>query len=97
VANFPRKTFFAGSIQHFKDMGLGGYLRPHLWGQGWTATDWKKGGNILTFRALAISGPAEQVSQGQNLQMELPLTLHEMVFAERLWSFKEMDRWRRFP
>jgi curved DNA-binding protein len=75
----------------FKDIGLSGDIFGRLFGgQGWTAGGFgKKGrGKYFDFSTFGDFGVGEQVSKGQDLQLELPLTLHEMAFGvEKIVEF----------
>jgi curved DNA-binding protein len=83
----------------FKDMGLGGDILGRLFGgQGWTATGFgKKGrGKHFDFSTFGDFGVGEQVSRGQDLQLELPLTLHEMAFGvEKVVEFQRQGQLER--
>jgi curved DNA-binding protein len=76
----------------FKDMGLGGDILGRIFGgQGWTATGFgKKGrGKYFDFSTFGDFGAGEQIPQGRDLQLELPLTLHEMAFGvEKIVEFQ---------
>jgi curved DNA-binding protein len=92
---FSQEDIFRGfDFGTFKDMGLGGDILGRIFGgQGWTsATGFgKKGrGKYFDFSTFGDFGVGEQqVPQGQSLQMELPLTLHEMAFGvEKIVEFQ---------
>jgi curved DNA-binding protein len=76
----------------FKDMGLGGDILSRLFeGQGWSAGGFgKKGrGKYFDFSSFGDFGNGQSGSQGQDLQLELPLTLHEMAFGvEKILEFQ---------
>jgi curved DNA-binding protein len=75
----------------FKDIGISGDIFGRIFGgQGWTAGGFgKKGrGKYFDFSSFGDFGVGEQVSKGQDLQLELPLTLHEMAFGvEKIVEF----------
>jgi curved DNA-binding protein len=83
----------------FKDMGLGGDILGRLFGGGgWTATGFgKKGrGKYFDFSSFGDFGVGDQASQGQDLQMEIPLTLHEMAFGvEKVVEFQRQGQLQR--
>lgn len=74
------RNFNFGDI--FQDLGLSGDLFSRIFGgQGWMAGGFgKKGrGKIFDFSSFGDFGTGEQLLRGQDLQLELPLTLHEMA------------------
>lgn len=91
---FSQEDIFRGfDFGTFKDMGLGGDILGRIFGGqgGWTSTGFgKKGrGKYFDFSSFGDFGTDAPMSQGQSLQMELPLTLHEMAFGvEKVVEFQ---------
>ncbi len=90
---FSQEDIFRGSDfgNVFRDIGLSGDILGRLFGgQGWTTAGFgKKGrGKMFDFSTFGDFGAGEQVLRGQDLLLELPLTLHEMAFGvEKIVEF----------
>ncbi len=89
---FSQEDIFRGfNFDLFRDVGLSGDVFSRLFGgQSWTAGGLgKKGrGRIFDFSSFGDFGLGAQPPQGQDLQLELPLTLHEIAFgAEKMVEF----------
>lgn len=90
---FSQEDIFRGfNFDAFRDVGLSGDIFSRLFGgQGWTTGGFgKKGrGKIFDFTTFGDFGLGDQVPPRQDLQLELPLTLHEMAFGgEKLVEFQ---------
>lgn len=90
---FSQEDIFRGfNYDIFKDAGLSGDIFSRFFGgQGWTATGFGKKGRsrMFDFSSFGDFGVGEQVAPGQDLQLELPLTLHEMAFGvEKVVEFQ---------
>ncbi len=90
---FSQEDIFRNfNFDMFRDVGLSGDIFSRLFGgQAWTAGGFgKKGrGRIFDFSSFGDFGIGDQVPQGQDLQLELPLTLHEIAFgAEKMVEFR---------
>jgi len=76
----------------FKDIGVSGDIFGRWFGgQGWSATGFgKKGrGKIFDFSSFGDFGVGQESLRGQDLQLELPLTLHEIAFGvEKIVEFQ---------
>lgn len=73
----------------FQELGIGGDIFRFFAGQGWTSGLGKRGrSKIFDFGSFGDFGTFETASRGQDLQIELPLTLHEMAFgAEKIVEY----------
>lgn len=90
---FSQEDIFRNfNFDAFRDVGLSGDFISRLFGgQTWSAGGFgKKGrGRIFDFTGFGDFGIGEQPPQGQDLQLELPLTLHEIAFgAEKMVEFR---------
>ncbi|MGQ9920283.1 MAG: DnaJ domain-containing protein, partial [Desulfobacca sp.] len=90
---FSQEDIFRNfNFDAFRDFGLSGDIFSRLFGgQAWTAGGFgKKGrGRIFDFSTFGDFGIGEQAPHGQDLQLELPLTLHEIAFgAEKTVEYR---------
>ncbi|HAY21267.1 MAG TPA: integrase [Desulfobacterales bacterium] len=76
----------------FKDIGLSGDMFGRTFGgQSWGPGGFgKRGrGKMFDFSSLGNFGAGEEAMRGQDLQLELPLTLHEMAYGvEKIVEFQ---------